>query len=143
MKLSFVFKAKPEVSFKLHVNFGYRESSPIPYKQTGHKNLESVVPAVPGTKAELFPGKRTECIEFLSYIEDENGTPCGIRCNFRECSESLEKVLLELGILQKSGYEKLPVTELELFVGETKILEDTSFNDGVTTLTYRHFRLER
>ena len=87
---------KPEVSFKLHVNFGYRESSPIPYKQTGHKNLESVVPAVPGTKAELFPGKRTECIEFLSYIEDENGTPCGIRCNFRECSESLEKVLRDV-----------------------------------------------
>ena len=58
------------VLYKLHVDFGYWEDSPIPSKETGRKNFSTVVLAVPGMNGYLFPDQRPEMIEFLSYIED-------------------------------------------------------------------------
>ena len=93
MKESNEFK----VIFKLRADFGYRASSPIPGKETGHNNLSAVVLAIPGTDGELFPGKRPESIRFLSYIEDDKGNPQGIRCIIRDYPEKLEEALEKLG----------------------------------------------
>lgn len=136
-------RRKSKIIFKLHVDFGYRESSPIPYQKTGHNNLSAVVLAIPGTYGELFPGKRQESIRFLSYIEDDEGTPQGIRCIIREYSERLEEALDKLGIAQKYGIEQKPETELELYLDRRVIQEATDFNNGVTTTIYRKYRLER
>lgn len=134
---------EPEIIFKLRVDFGYRESSPIPSKRTEHKNSSAVVPAVPGTQCELYPGKRQESIRFLTYIEDEEGKPCGIRCMLRHYSKELEEALDKLGIAQKYGIEQKPEEELELYVDRPKIQEASQFDNGVTTYIYRHYRLEK
>ena len=141
-----LFKKKTKelkVIFKLRVDFGYRASSPIPGKETGHKNSSAVVLAIPGTYGELFPGKRPESIRFLSYIEDDKGSPQGIRCIIRDYPEKLEEALKKLGIAKKYGIEQKPETELELYLGHPKIQEGSEFNNGVTTVVYRKYRLER
>lgn len=141
-----LFKKRSEsegVIFKLHVDFGYRSSSPIPYQKTGQRNHSVAVLAIPGSYGELFPGERPESIEFLSYIEDEKGEPCGVRCILREYSKSFEQALEATGIAAKYGIEQRPETELELREGHPLIQEANDFDQGVTTYSYRKFRLER
>ncbi len=129
--------------FKLRVDFGYRASSPIPGKETGHKNSSAVVLAIPGTYGELFPGKRLESIRFLSYIEDDKGNPQGIRCIIRDYPEKLEEAIEKLGIAKKYGIEQKTEMELELHLGQLKIQEGSEFYNGITTVVYRRYRLER
>ncbi|MBQ8975069.1 MAG: hypothetical protein IJ072_05025 [Oscillospiraceae bacterium] len=141
-----LFNKKPESGealFRLCVDFGYDESSPIPKNKPKHKNFSAVVLAIPGTHGYLFPDERPETIEFLSYIEDEKGRPCGIRCKVRDYSEAIAKALDKLGISQQMGIEKHPETELELYPDQPKFQENSSFENGVTTRIYRHYRLER
>ena len=141
-----LFKNKTKnkkVYFKLHVDFGYWEDSPIPSKITGRKNFHAVVLAIPAMKGYLFPDQRPETIEFLSYIEDEKGRPCGIRCKVRAYSEQIEQALIETGVAQKLGIEKIPEMELELFPDQQKRQETSDFESGVTSHMYRSFLLER
>ncbi len=131
------------VLYKLHVDFGYWEDSPIPSKKTDRKNFNAVVLAIPGMKGFLFPDQRPETIEFLSFIEDEKGRPCGIRCVVRAYSERIEQALFETGIAQKHGIQKTPEMELELFPDQKIRQEASDFESGVTTHIYRNYRLER
>ena len=117
--------------FLLQCDFGFEITSPIPSIEPSRGTDSNTVPAVPGTTVKLFPGRRTETAQFTSYVVDELGIPCGIRCTVWDYPPALEAI----------GFPKSPVQELELMVGEKKYFDGSTYENGKRTYTFRRFIL--
>ncbi|MBR1757101.1 MAG: hypothetical protein IJ744_00040 [Lachnospiraceae bacterium] len=125
-----------DVIFQLYIDFGHDKSSPIPSVIPEHKNKRTVIAAIPHSGGLIFPGERYETIEFLDYLVDEAGEPCGIKCIVRDYPEKVEEFLLNM------GYDKCPVQELELYVNKPKNFQSSSYENGVNLRIFRHFELQ-
>ena len=118
-------------SFRLQCDFGFEVTSPIPSGDPSHGVDSATVPAIPGTNVKLFPGKRPEFAEFTSYVVDELGVPCGIRCTVWDYPPSFVEI----------GFPKSPVQELELMAGEERFFDNSIYENGKRTYTFRKFTL--
>ena len=116
-----------EKEYLLQCDFGSDVTSPIPSVEPVHENASALVPAVVGTTVKLFPGKRDETAEFLSYITGEDGQITGVRCCIREAS----------GIYKFLGLPEPPGWEVDLICGKKVYVENSRYENGRNTHTYR------
>ncbi len=132
-----VKKEKPneeERAYVLSCDFGYDVTSPIPSIEPLHKNSHCLVPAVVGTAVKLFPGdsERYEFAEFVSFITDENSRINGIKCRIRP----------DTRILRLLGDREDLVWEVDLICGKEVYAEDSRYENGKNTHTYRRMLLQ-
>ncbi len=120
--------------YDLCCDFGYDITSPIPAVEPVHKNFHCLVPAVAGTTVELFPGvsERYEYAEFVSCLTDENSRNIGMKCRIMP-SPKLMKFF--------GGLESM-VWEVDLFCGKEVFTEDSRYDNGKNTHTYRRLLLQ-
>ena len=121
-----------EREFYLSADFGFEVTSPIPQNQPKNNNTTTVIPAVPGTTVMLFPNKRYEMVEFIFYIDDEKGNPCGVKCRIKDYPE----------IFETFGLPESPVQELELYLDKQLFFDSSSYENGKRTYRYRRYLLQ-
>ena len=123
-----------EDEYTLCCDFGYDITSPIPSVEPVHKNSHCVVPAVVGSTVKLFPGdrERYEFAEFVSFLTDENGRITGIKCRIKPDP----KIAKLLGWPEDAGWEA------DLICGKAVFAEDSSYENGKNTHTYRRLLLQ-
>ena len=127
-------KEKTEKEYDLCCDFGYDITSPNPSVEPLHKNSHCLVPAVIGTTVELFPKdpERYEFAEFVSFLMDENRQNIGIKCRIKPNPRILEFF---------GGMEDL-VWEVDLLCGKEVWTEDSSYENGKNTHTYRRLLVQ-
>ena len=127
-------KEEAEKEYFLCCDFGYDITSPIPSVEPIHKNSHNVVPAVVGTTVKLFPGdpERFEFADFISFIEDENGQVTGMKCRIKPDP----KIIEFFGAPEDTGWE------VDLICGKAVFAEDSNYENGKNTHTYRRLLLE-
>ena len=125
---------RTEKEFVLCCDFGYDVTSPIPSAEPVHRNAHCLVPAVVGTTVELFPGEpeRFEFVEFVSFLTDENDRTVGDKCRIKPDPK----------ILQFFGAMDDLVWEADLILGKEVWAEDSSYENGKNTHTYRRLLLQ-
>ena len=123
-----------ETEYCLCCDFGYDVTSPIPSVEPLHKNSHCCVPAVVGTAVKLFPGdpERFEFAEFVSYITDECNQVRGIKCRIRPDTKIIELL----------GDPENLIWEVDLICGKEIFVEDSSYENGKNTHTYRKLLLQ-
>ena len=123
-----------EKEYCLCCDFGVDITSPIPSAEPLHRNAHCCVPAVVGTAVELFPGdpERFEFAEFVSYLTDENGQVLGMKGRIRPDARIMELF---------DDPEDL-VWEVDLICGKEVFAEDSSYENGKNTHTYRRLLLQ-
>ena len=123
-----------EKEYELCCDFGYDITSPIPSVEPVHKNSHSVVPAVIGTTAELFPDdpERYEFAEFVSFLTDEEKENTGIRCRIGPSPE----------LLRFFPQLEATVWEVDLLLGKAVFADDNNYSGGKNTHTYRRLLLQ-
>ena len=126
-------KGKTEEAKKyfLCCDFGYDITSPIPSVEPVHENSHCIVPAVVGTLVKLFPGERYEVAEFVSEISDDEGRTIGLRCRIKPDPE----------IIRFFGISEAPAWEIDLICEKVVFVEDSKYENGKNTHTYRRFLL--
>ena len=117
--------------FLLVCDFGYDITSPIPSVEPVHENSHCTVPAVAGTSVRLFGEKGHEIAEFLSPITDEEGRVTGMKCRIRQDPKIYEL----LGIPVDPGWE------VDLVCGKAWFADDSRYENGKNTHTYRRLLL--
>ena len=122
------------MKYSLSCDFGYDVTSPIPSVEPIHSNSHCLVPAVIGTKAELFPGERDEIAEFVSCITDEDGQTVGIKVRIGPSAKAI-KFRRFMGLPDDPGWEA------DLICGKELFLEDDHYENGKNTHTYRRLIL--
>lgn len=134
----FIHKAKKdkaeEKEYCLCCDFGYDVTSPIPSVEPLHKNSRCCVPAAVGTAVKLFQGdpERYEYAEFVSFITDENRQVRGIKSRIRPDTK----------IISLLGDREDLVWEVDLICGKEVFAEDSSYENGKNTHTYRKLLLQ-
>ena len=130
-------KKKAEIEYYLCCDFGYDVTSPIPSVEPIHKNSHCLVPAFVGTTVNLFPGdgERYEFAEFVSFITDENGQIIGIKCRIKPDPKII-------GFLKQFGSPENLEWEVDLICGKEVFVEDSSYENGKNTHTYRRLLLQ-
>ena len=123
-----------EKEYYLRYDFGYDIASPIPSAEPLHKNAHCLVPAVVGTTVKLFPGdpERFEFAEFVSFIMDENRQINGIKC----------RIGPDAKIARLFSDPEALVWEVNLICGKEVFAEDSNYENGKNTHTYRRFLLQ-
>ena len=127
-------KGKTEESEKeylLSCDFGYDITSPIPSVEPVHKNSHCIVPAVVGTVVKLFPEERLEVAEFVSGITDEAGRTIGMKC----------RIKTDPKIIRFFGIPEDPAWEADLICDKAVFVEDSKYENGKNTHTYRRLLL--
>ena len=127
-------KEEAEKEYFLCCDFGYDITSPIPSVKPVHKNSHNIVPAVVGTTVKLFPGEpeRYEFAEFISFIEDENRRIIGMKCRIKP-----DPIIIKvLGGPEDMGWE------VDLICGEVVFVDDSNYENGKNTHTYRRLLLQ-
>ena len=127
-------KEEAEIEYCLCCDFGYDITSPIPSVVPVHKNSHNVVPAVVGTTVKLFPGdpERFEFVDFISLIEDGNGQVTGMKCRIKPDP----KIIEFFGGQEDMGWE------VDLICGKVFFAEDSKYENGKNTHTYRRLLLQ-
>ena len=127
-------RAEREKEYYLCCDFGYDITSPIPSVVPVHKNSHCIVPAVVGTTVKLFPGdrERYEFAEFVSFIIDENKQIIGIKCRIKPDPK----------IVKFLGCPDNPWWEVDLICGKEVFVEDSNYENGKNTHTYRRLLLQ-
>ena len=121
----------PEKKYYLSCDFGYDITSPIPSVEPIHQNSHCLVPAAAGTAVKLFPNERDEIAEFVSWIRDENKQIIGVKCRIRTDPE----------ILRFFGIPDDPGWEADLICGKKIFTEESRYENGKNTHTYRSLLL--
>ena len=82
----------------------------------------------------LFPGdpERFEFAEFVSFIKDENRQVRGMKCRIRPDTK----------IISLLGDREDLVWEVDLICGKEVFAEDSSYENGKNTHTYRKLLLQ-
>ncbi len=126
---------KAEEAYELCCDFGYDVTSPIPSAEPVHRNFHSVVPAVVGTTAELFPGvpERYEYAEFVSFLKDDDGQSTGMKCRIKPSPR----------IIRLLGGGDGPIWEVDLLFGKAVFVDFNDYKNGKNTHTYRRLLLRK
>ena len=124
-------KVESEKKYFLCCDFGYDITSPIPSVEPVHENSHSIVPAVVGTVVKLFPGERHEVAEFVSEIVNEEGRTIGLKCRIKPDPK----------ITRFFGVSGDPAWEIDLICEKVVFVEDSKYENGKNTHTYRRLLL--
>ncbi|MBQ3404502.1 MAG: hypothetical protein IJG63_03680 [Oscillospiraceae bacterium] len=83
---------------------------------------------------KLFPGdrERYEFAEFVSFIMDENRRITGIKCRIK----ADPKIIRFFGCPENTGWE------VDLICGKEVFVEDSNYENGKNTHTYRRLLLQ-
>ena len=126
-------KGKTEEAKKyfLCCDFGYDITSTIPSVEPVHKKSHCIVSAVVGTLVKMFPGERYEVAEFVSEIVDEEGRTIGLKCRIKPDPK----------IIRFFGISEDPAWEIDLICEKVVFVEDSKYENGKNTHTYRRLLL--